>query len=498
MPIPGRTSMSQRPGSWLTFRRSFPVAFFILVFAAAVLQCSLIDPDLWWHLRTGQDIVSNLAIPHADIYSFTKAGSEWVAHEWLSEVLLYGVYRLTGWGGLISLFSGIITLAFYLVYRRCAGRPYAAAFSVLLAAAASSPLFGIRPQMISFLLAAIYVTVLERFAEDGQTRRLFYLIPLMVLWVNLHAGFALGLGLIGLFTVNVVLDGKREKALPLLLLLAICAAVVPLNPNGLRMFSYPIETLTSPSMAAYIDEWASPDFHKITFLPLALMLFTLIAVLALSPKRARLGTLFMLLVTAFGALRSARHIPIFGLFAAPVIARHLWALMLVRGWERWFVKPEVPAVGLTLVLNCLFLLAPAVAAGGRVWHFVTHHSSYESVRYPVAAVNYLETQHPRGPIYNQYGWGGYLINRLYPDYRVYIDGRADVYGDAFMTETMRTYDGHAGWREPLDRLSVGTVLIAPDAPLASLLRSDGGWKNVYEDRQAVIFTREQASIAQSK
>ena len=490
--------MPQRVRSTLTFRRIFPVAFFMLVFAAAVLQCSFIDPDLWWHLRTGQDIVTNVAIPHADIYSFTKSGSEWVAHEWLSEVLLYGIYRLAGWGGLIFVFSALITLTFYLVYRRCSGRPYAAAFSVLLAAAAASPLFGIRPQMISFLLAAVYIGLLERFAEDGQTRRLFYLAPLMVLWVNLHAGFALGLGLIGLFAISVVLDGKREKALPLLLVLAVCAAMVPLNPNGFRMFSYPIETLISPSMAAYIDEWASPDFHKVTFLPLAAMLFTLLGVLALSPKRARAGTLFLLFVTGFGALRSARHIPIFGLIAAPVIAKPLWEIMLSRGWERWFVKPEVPAVGLTLILNCLFLLAPAVAAGGRVWHFVAHHQTYEATRYPVAAVNYLETQRPAGPIYNQYGWGGYLINRLYPDYRVYIDGRADVYGDAFMTETMRTYDGHSGWREPLDRLSVSTVLIAPDAPLASLLRNDTEWKKVYEDRQAVIFSRQGMQTADNR
>lgn len=479
----------------LTFRRIFAVAFFMLVFAAAALQCSFIDPDLWWHLRTGQDIVANMAIPHTDIYSFTKLGSEWVAHEWLSEIVLYGIYRVAGWGGLMVVFSGIITLTLYLVYRRCAGRPYAAAFSVLLAAAAASPLFGIRPQMISFLLAAIYIALLERFAEDGQTRRLFLLPPLMLLWVNFHAAYALGLGLIFLFAISVVLDGKRQRALPLLAVLAACIAVVPLNPNGFRMFSYPIETLTSPSMAAYIDEWASPDFHKVTFLPLAAMLFTLLGVLALSPKRERVGTLFLLFVTGFGALRSARHIPIFGLIAAPVIARHLWDLMLSRGWERWFVKPEVPAVGLTLVINCLFLLAPVAAGVGRVWHFVAHQPTYEAVRYPVAAVNYIEKERLPGPIYNQYGWGGYLIKRLYPDYRVYIDGRADVYGDAFMTETMRTYDGHTGWREPLDRLSVGTVLISPDAPLASLLRNDADWKAVYEDRQAVIFTKQRVSLA---
>lgn len=490
--------MLKQPGTWLTFRRIFPIAFFMLVFAAAVLQCSFIDPDLWWHLRAGQDMVANGAIPYTDSYSFTKSGSEWVAHEWLSEVILYGIFRFAGWGGLIVVFSGVITLTLCLLYKRCTGRPYAAAFSVLLAAAAASPLFGIRPQMLSFLLAAIYIAVLERFAEDGRIRSLFYLVPLMLFWVNLHAGYALGLGLIGLYAVSVVLDGKREKALPLLLILVACTAMVPLNPNGFRMFSYPIETLTSPSMAAYIDEWASPDFHKVTFLPLAAMLFTLLGVLALSPRRVRTGTLFLLFVTGFGALRSARHIPIFGLIAAPVIARHLWELMLSRGWERWFVKPEVPARGLTLVLNCLFLVVALSAGAGRAWHFVAHQPAYEAIRYPVAAVDYLEQQRLPGPMYNQYGWGGYLIKRLYPDYRVYIDGRADVYGDKFMTEAMRTYDGHTGWREPLDRLSVTTVLVAPDAPLASLLRNDGEWKKVYEDRQAVIFTKDRLQTADSR
>lgn len=486
--------MLQQARTWLTFRRIFPLAFFTLVFAAAVLQCSFIDPDLWWHLRAGQDIVTNRAIPHTDIYSFTKNGSEWVAHEWLSEVLLYGIHRFMGWGGLITIFSALITLTLFLVYRRCSGRPYAAAFSVLVIGAASSPLFGIRPQMLSFLFAVIYIGILEHFAEDGRARPLFYLPPLMLLWVNLHAGYALGLGLIGLFWITVVLNRQRERTVPLLLTLAACTVMVPLNPNGLRMFSYPIETLTSPSMAAYIDEWASPDFHKVTFLPLALVFFILMGVLALSPKRPRPGTLFLLFVTGFGALRSARHIPIFGLIAAPVMAKHLWELMVARGWERWFVKPEVPAVGFALTLNVVFLLAPVTTAVGRVWHFVVHQPTYEAVRYPVAAVDYLEGQQLPGPLYNQYGWGGYLIKRLYPNYRVYIDGRADVYGDAFMTEAMRTYDGHSGWRDPLDRLSVSTVLIAPDAPLASLLRKDSEWKNVYEDRQAVIFTK-QSSIA---
>jgi hypothetical protein len=93
------------------------------------------------------------------------------------------------------------------------------------------------------------------------------------------------------------------------------------------------------------------------------------------------------------------------------------------------------------------------------------------------------------PIFNDYGWGGYLIWKLYPDYRVYIDGRADVYGDAFMEEFLSAQAGEKGWRAPLDKYGIRTVLIKPDTALASLLREDAGWQKVFEDSQAVIFTR---------
>jgi len=475
--------------SRFTFRRIFPVAFFLMVFSLAVLQCAYIDPDLWWHLRAGQDILTTHTIPHTDIYSFTKAGSEWVTHEWLSEVIFYGIFRVAAWTGLITILSALIALALFITYRRCEGRPYIAAFAILLSGAASAPLFGIRPQMISFLLTSIYIALLSKFINTERTKLLFWLPPMMLLWVNLHAGYAVGLGLIGLYTVSVMLDGKWRLLRPLAITLLVSAALVPLNPNGLRMFSYPLETLRSPSMAKYIEEWASPNFHQVTYLPLALLFCALIAGLALSPKRAQVGEVFLLLVTGFGALRSVRHIPIFALIAAPVVARNLWAIMVARGWERWFTKPESPAIGLAFAINVLLLLAPIGVACLRVGHFVAYQPKYEAKNYPQKAVDFLAQQQFSGPMYNQYGWGGYLIKRLYPKYRVYIDGRADVYGDDFMTEAMRTYDGREGWREPLDRLSVSTVLVSPDSPLASLLRVDGTWKTAYEDDQAVIFTR---------
>jgi hypothetical protein len=483
-----RSNTSVRVRSFLTFRRLFPLAFFLMVFALAVRQSAYIDPDLWWHLQAGQDIVHSHSIPKVDPYSFTKAGSEWIAHEWLSEVVMYGIYRLSGWGGLLFIFSVLITITLYLVYRRCDGQPYVAAFAILLAAGSASPLFGIRPQMITLLLIAVVIGLLTRYADDGRSKRLWWIVPLMLLWVNLHGGYVVGLGLIGLYMISLVLDRKWHLVPRLGLVLLLAAAVVPLNPNGFRMFSYPFETL-SLAATKFVDEWASPDFHKVMFLPFALLLFSLLAALAASARRPRLGELFLLLMTAFGALRSARHIPIFALIATPILARHVWDIVVTHGWEKRFTGVEAPATGFALVFNLIFLFAPATLGVVRVSHFVNNQPAYEARNYPQAAVNFLLQKQLPGPLYNSYGWGGYLIRRLYPSYRVYIDGRADIYGDSFALEALRTYDGHTDWRKPLERLGVQTVIIPPDAPLSSLLREDSAWTRAYEDRQAVIFTR---------
>lgn len=475
--------------SRFSFRNVFPLAFFLMIFALAIRQSAFIDPDLWWHLQTGQDIVTSRAIPQVDIYSFTKAGSEWVTHEWLSEVLIFGIFKFAGWAGLLIVFSGLITAAFYLTYRRCTGKPYIAAAAILLATAASSPLFGVRPQMITLLLASIFITLLTQYSSDGRGRRLYWMAPLMLLWVNFHAGYALGLGLLVLYTISLAIERKWDLIPRLGIVLIACTAVVPLNPNGFRMFSYPLETLRSPSMAAFIQEWASPDFHQVMFLPLALFLFVLLGALALSPKRARASEVFLVFVTGLAALRSARHIPIFALVAAPILAEQIWALMSARGWDVRLIAPEGSTPRTAVVFVLLLLLAPAALDVALVKHFVSNQPAYEAMNYPRAAVNFLDDKKLPGPIYNRYGWGGYLIRRLHGEYPVYIDGRADVYGDKFMYEAFNTHDGGNGWQGSLDRFSIRTVLIEPDVPLASLLRSDEQWQKVYEDHQAVIFTR---------
>jgi hypothetical protein len=471
-----------------TLRRVFVWAFLLSLFALAVRQCSSIDWDFWWHLKAGQYIIQSKGIPHVDPFSFTRAGAEWITHEWLSEVMMYAVFRAGGWIGLFLLFGTTITAAWGICFQRCKGKPFIAAFAVVFAAAASASLFGFRPQMFTLLLASIFIALLDGYIYGGKRRVIWLLPALMLLWVNLHAGFALGLALILLFVVMAGLDREWKRIKPLLLNLAICLAVVPLNPNGFRMFSYPFETLSAPAMQSFIQEWFSPDFHQFRFLPLAALILATFSAMALSPTRPRPGELFALVALSFAALRSGRHIPIFAIFAAPLFAKYL-AHWISAKTNSPITLRSAPATGSNIVLTLALLLLPTFIIVQRVGYFSSNVASYEAQKFPVGAADFIEKQEAVGPIFNDYNWGGYLIWKLYPSRRVFIDGRADVYGDGFIFEYLRTYGGERGWRNTLDRFEIQTVLVQPNSALTNLLREDKGWRKVFEDEQAVVFAR---------
>jgi hypothetical protein len=270
---------------------------------------------------------------------------------------------------------------------------------------------------------------------------------------------------------------------------------VSLNPAGVRLYLYPFETLTSHAMMRYINEWFSPDFHEIMFQPLAVLLFATFGAMALSRVRVRPGKLLMLVATGYMALRSGRNVPFFALVAMPLLAEHAWGWLARQSWGAFLSKPEKVGAEnqstLKSALHVVLLVAlPLAICFARVERVAAEQAEDESHNFPVAAVEFMRGRQLPQPVFNEYGWGGYMIWNLYPDYRVYIDGRADVYGDAYLEEFLKTHDGRTGWRVPLEREGVRTVVVKPDVPLASLLRQEAGWRNVFEDEQAVIFVRE--------
>jgi hypothetical protein len=454
------------------------------------------DPDAWWHLRTGQLILQNHGLFHSDPFSFTRFGQPWINHEWLSDVLLFGIYRIVGIGGLIVTFAAVVAASFLLVYVRSAGRPYLAALMTLWGAVASASTWGVRPQMFSLLLAGMFLLLLE--ASEHRPKLLWWTAPLMLLWANLHAGYPIGLGFVGLFLAGEALEAAirpepwqnfAPRLKRLAVAFAVCMALVALNPYGWRIYLYPFETLHSAAMQRFIQEWFSPNFHDPASLPLLLMLLTLIAGAAFSPRRLRPRNLLLLLVTIPAALRSLRHIPILMLVLVPVVAELVEAWQQESGATRLLRKSLASQSLRTLVINFVVLFSFAVFAVLRVQHVLSHQGEVEARNFPITAVAFLEREHPPEPIMNHYNWGGYFIWKLYPQYRVFMDGRADVYGDTFMTDFGACYYLNDNWKKTLERWSIRTIVLPPDAPLITALKASPQWREIFADSQTVILTK---------
>jgi hypothetical protein len=466
--------------------RVFLAVLFLGLFAMAARNVT--DPDLWWHLRTGEYIAEHKTVPHTDPFSYTRAGEPWVAHEWLSELFLYEIERTTGWGGLIVIFAAILAVTFFLLYLRCGPAPYVAGVATLCAAWATAPVWGVRPQVLSLLLTSLWLLILERSERDPKL--LWWMLPLTLLWVNLHAGFALGLVLSALFLAGEWIERAlgRSQASPAhlrtaALVLLLDVLIVPLNPNGLRMFSYPVETLRSAAMQRYIAEWASPNFHHAEYWPFLLVVLGTFAALSWSRLELRPRDLLLLLVSLFAALGSIRLMPLFVLIAVPLLSARLGS------WPGRNLRPQHPPAVARTSLNGIIVLAMAAFAGLHVSQVIGRQPLVEMQHFPSRAVAFLQIHPPSGRIFNHYDWGGYLIWKLYPSTPVFIDGRADLYGQQLLDQFADTYQLKGAWQQPLRRWSIGTVLVPPDSALATGLRSSPGWTVAYEDSQAVLLTR---------
>ena len=472
--------------SALTTKRTFLAVLFLGLFAMTARN--VIDPDVWWHLKTGEFIAQHESIPHADPFSYTRAGHPWVAHEWLTELGIYELQLHAGFSSLILLFAAITTIAFFLLYLRCGPAPYLAGIATLFAAWATAPLWGVRPQILSLLLTSLWLLILER--SENNPKLLWWTLPLTLLWVNLHAGFALGLVLSALFLAGEFIEhrlAQRHSFFPrtnphltkAALILLLDLALVPLNPNGLRLFCYPIETLRSTTMQNYIVEWASPNFHRPEYWPFLLILLVTFATLCWSQNQLRPRDLILLLVALYASLISIRMIPLFVLIAAPLVAKRL------GNWPRSHLQPRS---NFRASLNAAIILAMTTFAIVRISQVIHRQREAETSEFPARAVAFLQQHPPAGPIFNLYDWGGYLIWKLYPTTPVFIDGRADLYGADLFHDFADVYQFKGRWQQILHRWHIQTVIVPPTSALAVGLQSAPGWTVSYQDSQAVVLT----------
>ncbi|MFV2039067.1 MAG: hypothetical protein ACC660_02370 [Acidimicrobiales bacterium] len=475
--------------------RPTPLRGFVLLIyalATAMSVSTATDPDLWWHLRTG-DVIVSTGIPRSDIFSFTVPGREWITHEWGSQVLMWGLWSAGGAAALIIIFTALIVGAFALAHRTSTARTPVTTLIVLLAAATARPATAPRPQMFNLLLLALLIYLLERIRR-GSLRAgwLWASVPLLMVWSNLHSGYLLGVVTLAVYAVGERLERRRSNGRPmpsraitqLPLVAGAAFLVAAVNPNGIAMWTYPLVTLRSDAMRTYINEWHSPDFQSSWFWPfIAFMMVATVSLIA-SARKPGWTQALMLFGTALAGLQSIRHIPLFAIVAIPIVAEQVevaWdAARANVAARRSTVASSTPIAWLTGALGITIGILIISAAIGNTDDAIAEI-------YPVDAVDTIltsELAEARG--YNEYGWGGYLIWRGVP---VFIDGRADVYGDEFMYLYFQAEDAEAGWREPLDTFAVDYALLAPDAALGVVLDEAEEWTSVYDDGIAEIFVR---------
>ena len=488
----------------LTTERLMLGILFILLFVIAVRVP--VDTDTWWHLRSGNYILNEGKIPQTDPFSHTKNGEAWIDHSWGGQVIMTLAYRLTGGSGNID-DSGVIGLALYTailgtagmlcVYRMCEGSIYSKAFVMVFGAASAAVFWSPRPQMLSFFLSAAVLYILHLYKREALDR--LWLIPvMMIFWVNLHGGFAIGFILLILFIIGEIIGNLLNPADPdaigwrgvqkLTLITVVSLAALAINPYGIRMIWYPFDTAGLQTLNVFIQEWQSPDFKLPQTWAFVILLLSTFGFALLTNNRPAWSDISLVLGTLLLSLWAGRNIATFAVVTTPVLSRLVDHFLTERGWQ---IRPTRKMTTPKALINVALLTLIALSGLLKVVADLTPRNvqDIQADLMPINAIAYLQENPPQGNLFNSYNWGGLLMFVL-PDHPVFVDGRTDLYGDDFLKEYFHAYLGGSKWQEPLDKYHVQTVILEKETALSTLLREEEGWEIVYEDKQAVIFVHE--------
>jgi hypothetical protein len=485
----------------VTYGRLVLCTVYLAIFTMAVRIA--LDTDTWWHLAAGRWMVEQGRVLQTDPFSFTRLGAQWVNPSWLSQLLLFFTYRAAGVPGLNLLTALMVTIAFACVWPLLEGPALLRSFVLVVCATASAVYWSARPQIVSFALAGALLLVLEK--GRAHPRYLVGVPVLMALWANVHGGFVLGLILIALALLGEALEAawamwseergrrlvwieKRRGLLRMTLVVAASVAAVGLSPSGIQLLRYPLDTVSIGPLRALIDEWQSPDFHRLEVVPFLGLMLAVVAALAYSPRRRRAGELLQLSALTVLALMARRNIALFALGAAPVLGVHLWAILEPVLARRAAIRRQVsPVVGRALNLAILVVLALAAALKLTLPLSAQRIEAAIEQQQPVGAIAYLQGSHPPGALFNSYAWGGYLLWRLWPDYLTFVDGRTDLFAGKVLDNYLVAWNATEGWPMVFDQYGIGLALLEQSAPLTDALRT-AGWMTLYEDNQAVVFS----------
>ena len=532
--VEGRVSLATQirtPPYW--FRFLIPsVADLIFIVLLIALMCGALAPRLLkdggtgWHIRDGQQILLTHSITRTDTFSYTMRGQPWFAWEWLYDVVIAAIHQWLGLNGIVFFTAVVIAATFALVLRLALhreGNLPVAVILMMLAVGASTIHFFARPHVVSWLLIIIWFqlldsseTALETAADAKQDRRLLWLPVIMLLWANLHGGFLLGIALCGIYLIAGLIRyfsnkedrqkiGRWLKRLVVATLLSLLASFI--NPYGYKLHVHIYQYLSNRFLMNHIDEFLSPNFHGVAQQCFAALLLITVAAVATKRQKLRLSHLLVMIFAAYSGLYASRNLPVSSILLTMIVAPIMSAsifdtdalqrmtsrlrALILRGnafaarmtdMELRFRGHLWPA--LALLLGLLVCIQHGRLGGRQVME-----AQFDAKRFPVQAVEVIAQRGIQDPIFAPDYWGGYLIYRFFPNPRVFVDDRHDLYGERFLKDYLNVMHVQTGWEKFLNERQVQWILAPGEGSLANILKETPAWKVIYEDNTAILFQR---------
>jgi hypothetical protein len=423
------------------------------------------DGDTSWQVAAGEWILRNGTIPQTDPFSYTAAGHPWVAMEWLAQVIYAGAFRLAGYAGLAAVVAAALialhAIIFFYLERRVSTTVLASA--LIMMDLVLAPFVLARPHVLAWPLLAGWTVLLLRASNTGRPPTLWSTL-ILVVWTNLHASFPLALVIAGAIGLDALI-ATRGAALRQWLVFGLASLLaLMLNANGVAGLLQPFRT-SSLAMLPLIGEWHASSPHATPFFFGALLCG--VGALLWSGIRVSIGRLLLLLLLLAMAFAHVRHQSFFIIVAACIVP------------PLWGAKSSPAVVPKWLVLGAVPLLAFRA-----IWP-VMPPESMANPRGLIAAVPAeLRTQ----PVFNGYSLGGPLI---LAGIRPYIDGRGEIYGDAFVADYVNIANGDMrAFNRAVLRHDIRWTMIAnSDKRLIEGIESSGGWQRFYSDDVGVIDVR---------
>ena len=480
---------------WFTLRTVWlwlvPVGLF------ARLCVSAIAPnDFWWHVRTGQLILQNRAIPVIDLFTFTQPGAPWINQAWLMQVVLA---LLMQWGGVplvIFIHALTITAGYTLILRACAPR-YGVRISVwatVIGALVGIQTWAVRPQSFSFFAFGLLIVLIEAHRQ-GDRRALWWVAPLFVLWVNAHGVFVFGVAALGLYVIGTLWDAlwarewhaRRGELLVLCCQGLLALVALALNPQGLNIASYVIGFFQSKATVQYNQEFAPLLIRAADGITFALAILLLIVARLHSATRLTTAQTLTLLAFAAMTLFSRRSAAWFGMVQIPILAT------LLRGWWRQPlpVLPGKPVVSGT-ILALLFLVLVSVLPWWRTQiPKLLASRPLLTPTTPVDATRFLCDEFTPGTRgYQAIAFASYMEANC-PDLPVFLDTRFELFPEAQWDDYIDINGGRYNWATLVDRYGMEYIFaqLEEQPNLVEAVAANPDWQEIYRDDRAVIFKK---------